>query len=215
MDTQETQIEQISDEVGTEPTGDGATTTPSPATPRLTLKEIQSLTAEELRPYFKDVRNCWRTVNLFEETCEDPAKYPPIFSLKDEDTASCVSLKRLYLLIEDVTEYKFAQLTLGGWEHWKMITESFKLKPYIAEWREHLDLQLRQKYIQQISEVATGDGPVALQANKYLLETVTGHKQPLRGRPSKKEKEEAIKREMRDSDEIKRDMERLGIKVAK
>jgi hypothetical protein len=180
---------------------------------KLTKEQIRQMSAEELRPYFKDVLNRWRTASLFEETCEDPAKYPPIFTLKDDDTASCVSLKRLYLAFEDVTEHRFATMCLGSWEHWEAIQNSWILKPHLEKWRELLELQLKAKYLYLIKEQAeSGDGPNALNATKYLLETTTSFGKK-RGRPSKGEKEAALKKEVRDSQSIKNDAERLGLKV--
>jgi hypothetical protein len=187
--------------------------------PKIELEQLKRMSVDDLRPYFKDARQAWRTANLFEETCEDPAKYPPIYTLKDDDTASCVSLKRLYLLIEDVTEHKFAELCLGSWDHWVLITTSWVLKPHIEQWRELLDLQLRSKYLRLIKDTAEGaDGPAALNAQKYLLEETTSFKKDTkskRGRPSNAEKEAHLKGIEKDSATIARDAERLGIKVVK
>jgi len=217
MDTQDKET-RISTEDRPEQPGDGSVTTTSPATPQFTIQEIKGMTVDDLRPHFKDVRGVWRTANLFEETCDDPAKYPPIYSLKDEDTSSCVSLKRLYLAMEDVTEHDFARMCLGSWEHWEMINQSWAVKPHIEKWRELLDLKLRAKYLRLIKDTAEdGEGPNALNATKYLLEATTSFKggkgENLRGRPSKKEKEAAIKNAVRDSQTIKNDAERLGLKV--
>ena len=220
MDTKDKET-RISIEDRPEQPGDGATETAShdpsgskPCHPVLTKEQIRQMSADDLRPYFKDVLNRWRTASLFEETCEDPAKYPPIFTLKDDDTASCVSLKRLYLAMEDVTEHRFATACLGSWEHWEAITNSWILKPHLEKWRELLELQLRAKYLSLIKEQAEGgDGPNALNATKYLLETTTSFANKKRGRPSKGEKEAALKREVRDSQSIKNDAERLGLKV--
>jgi len=215
MDTQN-KTERISTEDRPEQPINGATPASSPATPKFTCEEIKGMTIDDLRPHFKDVRNVWRTANLFEETCEDPAKYPPIYSLKDEDTSSCVSLKRLYLLIEDVTEHTFARMCLGSWEHWEQITDSWVLKPHIEKWRALLDLQLKAKYLTLIKQQAEeSEGPNALNATKYLLETTTsfGKERQGRGRPSKKEKEAYLKKEVRDSQTLKDDAKRLGLKV--
>lgn len=184
-------------------------------TPYYTLDQIRSMSAEELRPAFRDVRNCWRTRSLFEETCEDPAKYPPIFTLKDSDTSSCVSLMRLYLAMEDPQEYAFAETCLGGWDHWMAICESWKLKPYVAHMRELLEAKLRSKYLNRIKEIAdNGEGPVALNATKYLLETATSIKGTAkRGRPTKQEKDGALLQAVRDSDTLRADAARLGITV--
>jgi hypothetical protein len=187
-------------------------------TPYFTLAQLRGMTIDDLRPFLKDVRGIWRTANLFEETCEDPAKYPPIYTLKDDDTSSCVSLKRLYLAMEDVTEHTFARVTLGSWAHWEAITESWILKPHIEEWRKLLELQLRAKYIRLIKEQAEdGEGPNALNATKYLLEQTTsfGKEKSTRGRPSKKEKEQYLSREAKNSADLAADAKRLGISVVK
>jgi hypothetical protein len=182
------------------------------------LAQIKAMTIDDLRPHLKDVRGSWRTANLFEETCEDPAKYPPIYSLKDSDTSSCVSLKRLYLALEDVTEQSFVQHLLGSWDQWVAITESWILKPHIAEWREALERQLRSKYLRMIKEQAEqGEGPNALNATRYLLEQTTqfGKDKSTRGRPSKREKEMHLARESKDSAALAADAKRLGISVVK
>jgi hypothetical protein len=183
-----------------------------------TLACLRTMTVDDLRPHFKDVRGVWRTASLFEETSEDPAKYPPIYTLKDSDTSSCVSLKRLYLTIEDVTEYDFARMCLGSWEHWEAITQSWVLKPHIEEWRALLEKQLRAKYIRTIKEEAEyGDGPNRLNAIKYLLEQTTsfGDSRPKRGRPTKEEKQAHLRAETKGASEIARDAERIGLKVIK
>lgn len=187
-------------------------------TPLLTLAQLREMSIDDLRPHLKDVRGVWRTASLFEETCDDPAKYPPIYTLKDSDTSSCVSLKRLYLVMEDVTEHTFVKHTLGSWEQWQAITESYVCKPYIDEWREQLERQLRAKYIRMIKEQAEqGEGPNALNATRYLLEQTTqfGKDKSTRGRPSKKEKEMHLARETKDSAALAADAKRLGISVVK
>jgi hypothetical protein len=187
-------------------------------TPLFTLSQLREMTIDDLRPFLKDVRNVWRTASLFEETCDDPAKYPPIYTLKDSDTSSCVSLKALYMAIEDVTEHTFAKTCLGSWEQWMSITESYVLKPHIEVWRDQLERQLRAKYIRMIKEQAEqGEGPNALNATRYLLEQTTqfGKEKSTRGRPSKKEKEQHLMRESKDSAALAADAKRLGITVVK
>jgi hypothetical protein len=218
MDTQNKETRLPTDDRPEQPVHGPIEAVPAWSLPPLTLTEIKSKSAEELLPWFKDVLNRWRTMSLFEETCEDPAKYPPIFTLKDNDTSSCVSLKRLYLAMEDVTEYQFATSCLGSWEHWEAISKSWTIQPHIENWRELLDMQLRTKYLNLIKSTAEeGEGPNALNATKYLLEATTSfkgrEKTSKRGRPSKVEKEAALKKEVRDSQTIKNDAERLGLKV--
>lgn len=232
MDTKTKELEKVPNEDRPGQPGDiGATPPPSYLlTPAFPLEKLRHLTVDDLRPYFKDSRGKWRTANLFVETCEDPAKYPPVYTLGDNDTSftinapdpievGCVSIRRIYMDMEDVTEYKFATLLFGDWDHWLMLNESFVLKPYIENMRRDLDLKLRHKYLNQIQNIAyTGDGQIALRATQYLLETTTnikGAMAPKRGRPSKEEKEAALQREIKSVSEIESDMKRLGIKVIK
>jgi hypothetical protein len=173
------------------------------------------MTPEEFKDQFKDSIGRWRTATLFEETCEDPTKYPPVYTLKDSDTSSCVSLKERYLQMGDLTEYSFANVYLGGWDHWVRICDSWILKPHIEEWREQLKLRLRAETLAKVKDMAEGEGPSALNAAKFLLEELGGSGKPKRGRPSKEEKAGYLKEEGRTSDETQRDAERLGIKVVK
>lgn len=172
------------------------------------------MTPDELKELYKDQQGRWRTANLFEETCEDPAKYPPIFTLKDSDTASCVSLKQRYMEARDESEYLFAQAYLGGWDHWQRICESYRVKPYIEAWRAELKVKLEAEYIRKVHEIAQGEGPAALQAAKWLAERGSG-KAPKRGRPSKHEREGYLKASARDKDELAEDAARLGLSVVK
>lgn len=172
------------------------------------------MTPEDFKDQFKDSIGRWRTANLFEETCEDPTKYPPVYTLKDSDTSSCVSLKERYLECRDLTEYQFANIYLGGWDHWLRVCDSYVLKPHIEEWRDQLRLKLRAETLEKVKDLATGEGPAALTAAKFLLEELNGRTpKSQRGRPSKEEKIGYLKEEGRTSDETKRDAERLGIKV--
>src|SRR5574337_902614 len=51
-----------------------------------------------------------------------------IYTLKEEDYMYegklYPSLKRLYLEMEDLTEYEFANTYLLGWKHWKRLCEN-------------------------------------------------------------------------------------------
>ena len=175
------------------------------------------MSPSELKELFKDTLGRWKTCALFEETCEDPAKYPPVYCLGDSDTSSCVSLKRLYLELRDVTEYQFANMYLGGWDHWQRIVESYRLKPHIEAWRSELDLLLRTEYLAAIRELSGSETATGLAATKYLLETTTtfGGEKKKRGRPSKQEVEGELKQQARSAKEIAEDAKRIGIKVVK
>lgn len=162
----------------------------------------------------KDVRNAWRTASLFAETCDDPVKYPPVYSLGDQH-GTLPSLKRNFLDLGDLAEYTFAETYLGGWDHWQRITESWVLKPHVEMWRTELRLKLEAEAIATIKEIASGTGPSALQAAKYLYEKVNSGESRKRGRPSKAEKDAALKKELRDSEDVAADAARIGIRIVK
>lgn len=176
------------------------------------------MTNEELKELFKDVRGMWRTTSLFEETCEDPAKYPPLYTLQASDTSSCVSLKQKYLELGDFTEYTFATMYLGGWDHWLMIGDSFRLKPHIAKWRAELEMLVKSRAVAKIKDLSEGEGPSALAAAKWLTENAgkRGEGTPSkRGRPSKEEIAGNLRASTRDKDQLDEDAARIGLKVVK
>jgi len=109
-----------------------------------------------------------------------------VYTLKDNDhiwnDKVYPSIKRLYLEMNDPTEYKFANTYLLGWKHWKRICENKALKGYIAEWREELELKLRcQGIIHALDSAKSG----SFQAAKWIADR--GWESRGAGRPSKDE----------------------------
>lgn len=159
---------------------------------------------------FKDTGGKWLTLALFWE--ERHPKYEPSFTLKDydieRDGKQLPSLKHIYLSFEDPTEYSFATEVLGGWEHWQALCDSYKLKPYIAKWRDELEIKLRSTAIRAMVNSAKVDGSKGLSAAKYLAEKGWEKK---RGRPSKDEVEKERKIAAGVSKEIADDLARMGI----
>ncbi len=131
-----------------------------------------------------------------------------IYTLKDEDHVYkgklYPSIKKLYLKMEDPTEYKFASTYLLGWSHWKRIGENKALRRFIDEWREELELQLRSKAVGAMIESAREGN---YQAAKWLADK--GWDVRPAGRPSKAEVEKERKIAARIDDEFKADVVRL------
>lgn len=69
-------------------------------------------------------------------------------------------------------EREFAKKHIpGDYHNWSRLCESPFFKPYVARWREELDVMIRAKALLQIRKVAdTHEGPTGYQANKFLLE---------------------------------------------
>ena len=129
---------------------------------------------------------------LFYETLGSD-KSTVVYTLKDHDHKGYVSLYRLYMEANDLTEYRFAMSHLDGWEHWEMLTECEWFKPVVARWRKELELRMRAEALASIIETSkASSNPNAYHANKYLLEgawKLPGDKKA--GRPTK----EAIAKE--------------------
>jgi hypothetical protein len=91
------------------------------------------------------------------------------------------SLKRLYLEMEDPTEYEFATTYLLGWKHWNRLCENAIIRRHIDEWRIELELKLRAQGIRMMLDQAEDNQ----QAAKWLAEGAWAKRGA--GRPKKEE----------------------------
>ncbi len=151
--------------------------------------------------------------HLFYETT--PAdKKNVIYTLKDIDHKGYPSLYRLYLELGDLTEYEFANKYLDGWEHWCMLCECNWFKPYVARWRQELDLKIKAQMLKGIRLEATKGGRESLQAMKYLMERgwePKGKRPPM----DKKAVEAEAEKLTQEKEDLHEAAERLGITVVK
>lgn len=133
-----------------------------------------------------------------------------MYTLKDNDHeykgTLYPSIKRLFLEMEDVTEYEFANTYFLGWKHWKRICANKAILPYIEEWREELEYKLRAKGIKKIVE-SVKNPMNGMQAAKWLADR--GWSTRAAGRPSKEEIEKEKIIQSRISDEFSADIFRL------
>lgn len=133
-----------------------------------------------------------------------------VYTLKDWDHAykgvSYPSLKRLYLKEEDPIEYDFAEKHLLGWQHWKRLQENKILRKHIDEWREELELKLRSQGVREMLNLCASEQG-NFSAAKYMANKEWEKRAP--GRPSKAEKERALKMDERLNDEYGADIKRL------
>ena len=131
-----------------------------------------------------------------------------IYTLKEHDyeykDRKLPSIKRLYLEMEDVTEYEFAKEYFLGWKHWQRLCENKMVLAEIEEWRFELEYKLKARAVKQMTELAaTG----SYQASKWLADK--GWTERTAGRPSKAEKEKNRAIESRINDEYSADVLRL------
>lgn len=152
-----------------------------------------------------DDKGRFRTVSLFLETSYDQSA---VFSLKEHDYIYegklYPSAKRIYLQMEDVTEYDFANHVFISWKHWLRITENKQLLSHISEWRSELEYKLRSKAVQQMIDQADKG---SFQAAKWIANRewdVRGA-----GRPNKAEIEREKVFQSKVADEYSGDVLRL------
>lgn len=116
------------------------------------------------------------------------------------------SLRRLYIEMEDPTEYEFANTHLLNWKQWQRLCENKLIRKEIDEWREELELRLRSKGIKHIISNAKQGG---YQSAKWLADK--GWDLRSAGRPSKEEIEREKKFQSRVSEEFSADIIRLNV----
>lgn len=156
------------------------------------------------RNEFLDGQGRFKTQSLFLEHNYDRNA---LFTFGDVDKEYkgklYISLKRLYLETEDITEYEFASKHLAGWNHWKKICGSDTLLIHVARWREELELKLTSRNLLKLSELAESGN---YNAAKYLAnkEYLSG-----KGRPTKADKEAQLKRASTDDAETKAESARV------
>lgn len=131
-----------------------------------------------------------------------------IYTLKDIDWQlngkNYPSLKRLYLEMEDPTEYDFATTYLLNFRHWQRICENKQIRIHIDEWRDELEYKLRSKAVKGIMESAKQGN---FQAAKWFADR--GWISRGAGRPSKEEVEREKKIQAGLDGEYKDDVIRL------
>jgi len=131
-----------------------------------------------------------------------------IYTLKDIDhfhnDKVYISAKRIYLEMEDPTEYVFANYCFAGWRHWQKVTENKMIKKHIDEWRAELEYKLRAKAVAAMIQSAKAGN---FQATKWLADR--GWEQRGAGRPTKEEIERETKFQAKAENEFTADVVRL------
>lgn len=157
---------------------------------------------------FRNSNNVNFTRELFYETALN--KDNVVYTLKNSDHLGFPSLYTLYMETNDPTEYKFAVDHLDGWDHWKALCSASWFQPYIAKWREELEIRFRSNALAEILQNAQKGGREAFQAAKYIASgeylTKTETK---RGRPSKAEIDSTAKQIVEDRRRLEEDFQRI------
>lgn len=159
---------------------------------------------------YKDKMGRYRTQSLFFET--NLTGIDAIFTLKEEDHEyngkHYISLKRIYLEMEDPGEYEFATTIFGTWTQWERICNNGQLKVHIERWREELAIKIEAKALREVIKTANKGGKDGQQAARWLA---SGQYKNSKGRPSKAEVEGMKKHLAGIDEELSEDAERMGV----
>ena len=161
----------------------------------------------------------YQTKGLFYETTlpDERPEFGTSWTLKEKDLIvgdkTYRSMKRIYLDMEDVTEYDFAMATLNSYKHWERLVESPIIRKHIDQWRKELNLKLKARAMKAIINAATVDEKSSFQAMKYLADNEYLDKKTKRGRPSKEEVSAELRRAVEINKTLKDDAERIGLKL--
>jgi hypothetical protein len=158
---------------------------------------------------FKDDKGRWRTQSLFLEQSYGQ-RDDVLYSMRPDDHPSGYpSFTRLYLELNDPTEYTVATTLLGGWEHWQILQSSKWFSEYLAGLRIELEIKLRADAIHQLHrQMRRGDRVAA----RFFADAEFKEKKG-RGRPTKDEIAHEKKIQAGIAARVEADAERLGLKV--
>ena len=133
-----------------------------------------------------------------------------LYTLKDVDHEykgrTYLSIKKLYLEMEDTTEYEFANQYFLGWNHWQRICNNALLTPEIESWRRELELKLRAIGVSTMIKQAKNGN---LQASKWLADK--GFDKRHAGRPTKGQVEAEVAYRAAIASEFDDDLARLRV----
>ena len=164
---------------------------------------------------FKDSIGRWKTTGMFLEGSTNGYNQDAPYTMKSSDHKykgkEYKSIHKIYVELEDPTEYRIATEYFGGWQHWKKICESPIMQPHIETMREELNVKLRAKGIAIVKNDATdAESKTAVQSAKWLSNRGWAEEtEKKRGRPSKEEVEGEKRKIAQQAKEFEDDFARI------
>lgn len=135
-----------------------------------------------------------------------------MYTLKSRDYVykgkTLPSIKRLYLEMEDPTEYHFAYKYFLDWDHWQRIKNNALIAKQMKGWREELDVRVAAMGIRAMMDLALDAEKPNFQAANFLAER-KWDKRPA-GRPSKEMVEREARIAAKIDDEFSADLKRMS-----
>lgn len=146
------------------------------------------MSSENEMEKFKNSMGIFFGRELFFETATPPYDNV-LYTLKDHDHKGYKSISRIFLLLNDPTEYKIATQYFGGLKHWQKLKGTKWFSNELAKWQEELELKLQSEGLERLIAESRGGDKNSFAASKYLLEK-GWQKKPV-GRVSNKKIQEA------------------------
>jgi len=157
---------------------------------------------------FKDSLGRFLTSSLFIEF-QGSTPETALYTLKDEDETrggvTYESLKDAFLGFSDPRGYYFAKTYFYNYEHYKRLLGNSVIRGIFDSWIEELELKLQADALMQL--VTHSQGEKGQASAKWLAQC--GWRDKGAGRPSKKQIDNAIKRETRMQTVTDQDYERI------
>lgn len=159
---------------------------------------------------FKGSNGKWKTISLFLEHHYDTTE--AIFTMKGEHFdykgKQYLSPRQLFVGLGDPTGYEFSQQYLDGWEHWKAFCASPRIRAFIEDWKEELEVKLRSKAITTVVADSESESRSSVASAKWLSDRGWVEKRAA-GKPSKEEVQRELKVATKIKDEHEDDWKRM------
>jgi hypothetical protein len=161
------------------------------------------------RSRFKDEKGRYIVQGLFLEDKYNTSLAMYTFDGEDKTYKGVVfpSLKRLFLEEGDPEEYTFANKYLYDWDHWQRLCKNAIISRQIERWRDELYLSLRSEGMATLIDLAINEK--SYQAAKWLADE--GWVKQKRGRPSKQQIEDEVKRRAQVEEQFADDFQLLQL----
>lgn len=164
----------------------------------ITYDNLMVLNRNERILLMRDAHMRNRTKSLFYEY-RNP-NYPYVFTLKDYDIVlengdAIKSFKQVYLSLNDPTEHLIATEVLTSIDHWRQLSKASWIRDIVDVCREELEIKMRCEAIKHVAR----QSEESTSAAQFLAQ---GKWKQQRGRPSKEEKDRALKLETIIEDEV-------------
>lgn len=180
---------------------------PTPYSARRDTEGFQMADSRDAIASFKNINGVYRLKEMFYETALN--KDNVIYTLKQHDHEGFPSLYRLYLEAADPTKYKFAVDNLGGWTHWKQLTNCSWFQEYLTAWRDELEIKLRSEQLARILITAGNSTKDSFAAQKYVTNKEWDKVPATKGRPLKSDISAAAHDIASERSRLDEDLQRL------